>query len=98
MENLNNLTKEDYQQLATYYKNKSVDIEFKFLLLQIENSKIAESEKNKYEEELNKHRENYKTGNENLIMKFNQKIKQLEKQLNDTKKREEKLKNKINNK
>ena len=87
MKELSSLTIEDYKQLVSYYKDKSIDLEFKFLLIQIENNKIVESEKNRYEEELSKHKENLRLGNENLINKFNQKIGQLEKKLNESEKK-----------
>jgi hypothetical protein len=35
MSDLDSLTSEDYKQIINYYKNKSQEIEFNFLLLQI---------------------------------------------------------------
>jgi hypothetical protein len=89
---LDSLTIDDYKKLVSYYKDRSVDLEFKFLLLQIENSKVVDFERKRYEEELNKHKENLRLGNENLINKFNQKIGQLEKKLIESEKKIEKLK------
>jgi predicted RNase H-like nuclease (RuvC/YqgF family) len=92
LKELSGLTIEDYKQLVAYYKDKTIDLEFKFLLIQIENNKIVDFEKKRYEEELGKHKENLKLGNENLISKFNHKIAQLEKKLNESEKKIEKLK------
>jgi hypothetical protein len=92
LKELSGLTIDDYKQLVSYYKDKSIDLEFKFLLIQIENNKIVDFEKKRYEEELGKHKENLRIGNENLINKFNQKITQLEKKLIESEKKLEKLK------
>jgi RNase adaptor protein for sRNA GlmZ degradation len=43
------LTKEQYEQLFQYYKNKSINLELEFLLLQINSKDTISGYKNKYE-------------------------------------------------
>jgi hypothetical protein len=76
MNDLDSLTSEDYKQLINYYKNKSQETEFNFLLLQIKTKKEIELGRIYYEEELKKHQEAHKEDKLNLIKSFDKKNKQ----------------------
>jgi len=43
------LTKDDLVQLVSFYKNKSVELEFSYLMLQINNKKVLDKNEKEYE-------------------------------------------------
>jgi hypothetical protein len=43
------LTKDDFVQLLNFYKNKSVELEFSYLMLQINNKKVLDKKEKEYE-------------------------------------------------
>ena len=46
---MEDLTKDDFVQLLNFYKNKSVELEFSYLMLQINNKKVLDKKEKEYE-------------------------------------------------
>ena len=46
---MEDLTKDDLVQLVSFYKNKSVELEFSYLMLQINNKKVLDKNEKEYE-------------------------------------------------
>ena len=46
---MEDLTKEEILQLLIFYKNKSVELEFSYLVLQINNKKVLDKNEKEYE-------------------------------------------------
>jgi hypothetical protein len=74
----NSLTVEDYKKLVDYYKNKCTELEYKYLLLQVDVQRIILDQNKKTEEEINKRQESFKESQNTLITSYQSKITQLE--------------------
>ena len=56
---MEDLTREEIIQLLTFYKNKSSDLEFSYLMLQINNKKLLDENKKEYERLLGMQNKNH---------------------------------------
>jgi len=74
----NNLTFEDYKKIVDYYKAKCVDLEYKYVLLQVDVQRILVDKNKSMEEEINKRQDSFKESQKNLIESYQRRITQLE--------------------
>jgi len=70
----NNLTFEDYKKIVDYYKAKCVDLEYKYVLLQVDVQRILVDKNKSMEEEINKRQDSFKESQKNLIESYQRRL------------------------
>jgi hypothetical protein len=93
MDNVKNLTVENWRQLVIYYKDKSVELEFSSLMSQIDYQKKIKEIKDEYEETIKKQKELLKISTHVLEEEYENKLKHLQNQIIKINKKNEKIKN-----
>ena len=83
---MENLSKDEIVQILNFYKNKSVELEFSFLVLQINHRKELAKQKEINDSEYKKLQDTLIEQNEQNIKNFNKKIEDLKLQIEKNKK------------
>jgi hypothetical protein len=96
MEELENLTLDNWKQLVLYYKNKTQEQEWSFLLMQINNEKILKQTVDKYKNEIQTREQVLKDKYLELLNSHEKSVNVVNNIINKKNKEIEKLKNKNN--
>ena len=90
---MEDLTKEDLKELIIFYKNKSIDLEFSFLVLQLNNKKELQKQKEDSNSRYKKLEDVLTEQNKQNIKNFTKTIEDLKLEIEKYKKKQTKTQN-----